>query len=214
MSAASSQLAVRDAILKGIEKAYGRYDRIAGDSLEHAPEYFVTVQIAEALSKGAQPCSVTLESNVKRILGEAGAKKAGRHKSVARIRGRFDIVLWYGHTDQPRAIVEVKHPLSVAVEGRINSDVERICWLLAQSREVGGSLRIGYFAFFSFARPPKQGDANASARIKRRLQTITSHCKSIAKKYGCSAVLRSGPIHRIGDEDKAWAANTMVFRSR
>ncbi len=214
MSAASSQISVRDAILKGIENAYSRYDQLAGDSLEHAPEYYVTVQIAEALSRGARPCSVTLESNVKRILGEAGAKKPGRYKDVARIRGRFDIVLWYGNTGQPRAVVEVKHPLFVAVEGKINSDVERICWLLARSKEVGGSLRIGYFAFFSFAKPPKQGDSSARARIKRRLQTITSHCKSIANKYGCSAVLRSGPIHGVGDEGKAWAANTVVFRAR
>lgn len=91
--------------------------------LWNAPEYLLTVKIAEKLANIDKNKFITLEDNVNKTLNSSNAKGRGRIPSKIRANGRFDIVVWWAKGD-PRAVIEVKH--RVYKFANIEEDVNRV----------------------------------------------------------------------------------------
>lgn len=115
-----------------------------GEWLWNAPEYFLTVKIAEKIANLEKTKFVTMEDNVDYILDHAHAKGSGRMHSDIRSNGRFDIVLWWAG-GKPRAVIEVKNRVNVF--SKIADDIKRIKEVL--NRKVGASkIQFGLMAFY------------------------------------------------------------------
>ena len=78
-----------------------------GEWLWNAPEYLLTIKIAESIREQYRKNCLTLEDNVDYILDSANAKGRGRVANDIRKNGRSDIVLW--EKRQPKVIIEVKN---------------------------------------------------------------------------------------------------------
>ncbi len=77
MTRATSKKEIEKKVLGGVLSASSKYIRISGNvSLCDAPEYFLTVSVAESLSRGGKNY-VTLEDKVKEIIKYAGGNVEG-----------------------------------------------------------------------------------------------------------------------------------------
>lgn len=117
---------VTQAVHKGIEKANKDYRSLSDYYVCQAPEYFLTVKIADAL-KGLK-LYVDLECSVNLTLDKAEAKQPGPIPKDIRRNGRFDFVAHSYSSDKPRFIGEVKN--HVCSLGHLESDLKRICRIL------------------------------------------------------------------------------------
>ncbi len=126
--------------LDAIIHSHELYLEFSGNEwLWNAPEYLITVKIAEFLHSIEKNKFITLEDSVDYILKEANAhsRKKIRH-------GRFDIVLWWAKGD-PRAIIEVKN--GVHQFRNIEEDIERVEKVLTR-KEDDSSIKFGLIAFY------------------------------------------------------------------
>ena len=108
MSKAISIEKIIEATLDGIDESMNIYQKWSGGEwLWNAPEYLITVKIAENIANLDGNKYITLEDNVDYILDVSNAKIKGQISDLARTNGRSDIVLWWaGGT--PRAILKQK----------------------------------------------------------------------------------------------------------
>ena len=82
-----------DTTLLAIIDSHKTYLEWSGNEwLWNAPEYLLTVKIAEKLANINKNKFITLEDNVEKTLDNAGAKGKGKISSKIRANGRFDIV--------------------------------------------------------------------------------------------------------------------------
>ena len=103
---------VVDAVHNGISVAQEKYVSWSGGNwLWLAPEYLMTVAVAEELFVCGGAGYVTLEDSVRGTLANAGGVKAGAPKKSTRISGRCDIILWHGN-GSPKAAIEIKNQIS------------------------------------------------------------------------------------------------------
>lgn len=192
--------------LSGIVKAQGDYEAWSGGSwLWEAPEYMLTMYIAKEL--GTMPGSkyLTLESNVRRVLEDAGGMGRGKISEAIRPGGRSDIVLWWSSNDKPRAVIEVKNQIfDTATE--IKQDIKRICTML---RKRDNSFQCGLVAFYT-SRRDKEGDGKgAKSTIKDRLENIEYEARNIlGDRYRLS---RHDSRIRV-DGDSAWVASVLQIQ--
>ena len=130
---------IAQAVIEGIEKAYKDYLEWAGEWLSWAPEYLITVKIAEKLAK-SDVGYVTLENNVKTVATESGSKKTLSKR--ARPKGRCDIVVYYAD-ERPRVIIEVKS--SHSNKGYYN-DAIRVKEMLKENSSLQAGILAGYIS--------------------------------------------------------------------
>jgi len=150
-------------ILDGIEDASNKFRLMSGiESLYEAPEYYVTVCVANALTRGKQSY-VTLEDNIERPLKHAGGLRPGRPRKSLRIKGRSDIVIWYRSDNTPRAVIEVKHPLFRAGK-EFDRDIRRLRDIMDISKSQQHSTQFCCLAFWTGA-DRSRIIQNPSARI-------------------------------------------------
>ena len=88
-----SERSIPQELLLGLDGAYHAYENMSGDPLDHSPEYYSTVVLAQALSRGEKNRKVLLERSVKTTLMAAKSRKPGNRARRERRDGRFDILL-------------------------------------------------------------------------------------------------------------------------
>lgn len=204
MSKAISIDKIIEATLDGIDKSMKIYQKWSGGEwLWNAPEYLITVKIAENIANLDGNKYITLEDNVDYILDVSNAKDKGQVSDLARTNGRSDIVLWWaGGT--PRAIIEVKN--AVFRLDKIAQDIDRIQEVL-KSKKLDTSLQFGLIAFY-IDRGYKNG--NAKENIQKRICKIHSEIKEIYPDLSCELAFREKDI--INNDNDAWSSVVFLLK--
>jgi len=175
-----------EACLDGIEESFSVYEKWSGGEwLWNAPEYLITVKIAEEIAKISQKQLVTLEDNLEYLLDVAGANRKGLISSDIRGNGRSDIVLWWGNRT-PRAIIEVKN--SVYGITKIDKDIRRIKSVLKQEKKYS-KIQFGVVAFYVDATSKNRG---SELKLIDKINKIYGKIKSQKK---CSLYYRTTSIN-------------------
>ena len=154
-------------VLDGIESAFDEWLEMSGEWLKSAPEYLMTVKVAQTLKAAIPPGQRTLlmEPHVATVLDEAGGIQRGPKAGKLRAGGRYDIVLGQGN-GVPRAVIELKNPLWHR-GGAARSDLHRICRSLLQGK-THTQLYTGVFAFYTSSALPLKKDKSAGERLQRK----------------------------------------------
>ena len=184
MSKGLSTRAIPGIVTRGIWEARKEWLRLSGESLDSAPEYLLTVQVAQRLAKEipAAKRTVWMERNVADVLEKAGAIQPGPLSNKLRADGRFDLVL--GHADgRPRVLIELKSPVPVVLGKGVVKDLRRLCSALLHAPR-NTQIHQGILAFYSSAAPPKKKDGSATARLRRKAdewKTRVPACRWVEK---------------------------------
>ena len=189
--------------LSGIVKAQGDYEAWSGGSwLWEAPEYMLTMYIAKEL--GTMPGSkyLTLESNVRSTLEDAGGMGRGRTSKFARLDGKFDIVLWWKNCT-PRTVIEVKNQIGIH---NIEKDIERISTILRKKN----TFRCGLIAFYTSKGDERRGGEGAKETIEKQLDNIEQRASDTLKKEEFCLSRHDSEI--IVDGDSAWIASVLQIQ--
>lgn len=170
MSQCVSMDEVVNCTVKAIANAHHEYFEWSdGEWLWNAPEYLLTVKIAECIANLEKTKFVTLEDNVDYVLGHANAKGSGRIHPDIRKDGRFDIVLWWaGGT--PRAVIEVKN--GVLIFKKIEDDVKRIKEVLKRKPK-NSKFQFGVIAFYI----SQQYKKSAKEQLQKQINNIFEQVK-------------------------------------
>jgi len=209
-----SKQKVISGIHKGIIKAHKSYEDMSGLSLYHAPEYLLTVSVANNIkTEGA--CWVTLEDNVDQTLNHAEIKHTGRPRSGLRKNGRFDIVLWLAN-GMPRAVIEVKHPLYQPTDVFLK-DIRRMRDVLIASRRSGGSIEFCSLGFWMDAGKPQRKHQSPEHRIEERYQRLLDVANDVVKNESDLVVRQSDyPVIESCNSETgdpwAWAACSITLQ--
>ena len=192
--------------LSGIVKAQKDYEAWSGGLwLWEAPEYMLTTYIAKELWTISGSKYLTLESNVRGTLEDAGGMGRGKISEAARLGGRSDIVLWWSSNDMPRAVIEVKNQVSDSAT-EIKQDIKRISTML---RKRNNSFRCGLVAFYTSKRDRKGDGEGARSTIKDRLEKIECETWNILGER-CRLSRHDSRI-RV-DGDSAWVASVLQIQ--
>lgn len=203
-------------VLDGIETAFEEWRDMSGEWLQTAPEYLLTVQVAQTLRNAIPTGSRTLlmEPHVAKTLADAGGVQRGPNSSKLRAGGRFDIVLGHGN-GRPRTVIEMKNPLWTPMGKATLDDLHRICRALLQGRE-RTQLYSGVFGLYTSSAQPRAKDKTAKARLERRWVTewqqalqAWSWAGSDMRRYSSHLNIElEARIHEehIKGETHAWAA--------
>ena len=189
--------------LDGIDESMNIYQAWSdGEWLLKAPEYFITVKIAENISKLYGIKYITLEDNVKSILNLAKAK--GTTSNISRKNGRFDIVVW-GKNGRPRVIIEVKK--YVYRVGKIQEDIERIQEVLKRKKSKS-TIEFGLIAFYTW----RTYDAkNAKQKLADKMTTMLEEIKEQNNDITFEMFFRGHEI--IKDDTDAWASVVILMQN-
>ncbi len=189
-----------EACLNGIEESFSIYKQWSGGEwLWNAPEYLMTVKIADEISKISQNQLVTLEDNLEYLLDVAGANRKGIISEDIRGNGRSDIVLWWGNRT-PRAIIEVKN----AVYGitKIDKDIRRIKCVLEQEKKYS-KIQFGVVTFYIDA-----ASKNGGSELKL-IDQINKIYGKIKLQNKCSLYYRTTSMNNDLD---AYGSVCLVFK--
>lgn len=186
--------------LSGIVKAQQDYEAWSGGLwLWEAPEYMLTTYIAREICTIEGSYSLTLESNVKETVENAGGTGRGGLHEAVRPSGRFDITLYWGN-GCPRAVIEVKNQVAIAAD--MKKDIIRVKNLLRRKN----TFQFGLVAFYT-SRGKKRGDSGgARAKIEEWLENIECGTRDI---LGEGYRLSRHDIPIKGDDDDAWVASVL-----
>ena len=158
-------------VLSGIEAAFDEWHEMSGEWLHTAPEYLLTVKVAQKL-KSAIPAgkrTLLMEPQVAKTLADAGGVQRGPNALKLRAGGRYDIILGHGNR-LPRVIIELKNPLWTPMGKAVLGDLHRICRSLLQGK-AKTQLYSGVFAFYTSSSHPKRKDFSAKDRLERKWLT-------------------------------------------
>lgn len=203
-------------IKKGIESAFTEWLDMSGEWLNSAPEYMVTMHIAQQLKKNVDPKQRTIfmEPSVSKILYEAGGIQRGPNAEVLRTTGRYDIVI--GHKDlRPRAVIEVKSPMWHPMATPMIADLHRLCKTLLQNKD-GTQIHSALMAIYVPSRTPRRKDETAKSRLSRKwVDQMPDALKKCEWAKGKKATYLKNLTfkththlhdHRVGDETYAWGS--------
>ena len=192
--------------LSGIVKAQKDYQAWSGGCwLWGAPEYMLTTYIAKEIWTMPGSKYLTLESNVRKTVDEAGGFGRGKLRENVRPDGRADITLWWAN-DAPRAVIEVKNQISTVKE--IKDDIERIKSTL---RNRDNTFQFGLMAFYTSLWDRGENGEQAKKTIKKRLDDIESGTHNILEtEYRLS---RHDTCITV-DGDSAWVASVFKIQRK
>ena len=191
--------------LEAIDKAHKDYHKWSnGEWLWNAPEYFLTVRIAEKIAKLDKNKFVTMEDNVDYILDEAKAKKSGDIHPDIRADGRFDIVLWWASCE-PRAIIEVKNGVNAYI--KIQEDISRVSRTIKDA-PIGSKIQFGLIAFYT-SHQYKKG--YAIERLDEQIHKIFNSAKDGVGEIGKELKLEGYWQDMIKCDDNINAYSPVVF---
>ncbi len=173
MSRCVSMDEVVNCALGAIINAHNEYLKWTdGEWLWNAPEYFITVRIAESIANLEKKKFVTMEDNVSYILDHAHAKGSGRIHSDIRTKGRFDVVLWWADGLTPRAVIEVKN--GVHIFKKIEEDLKRIKEVLKR-KTTNSKIQFGVIAFYI----SQQYKNTAKDKLQKQINNIFMQAKAM-----------------------------------
>jgi hypothetical protein len=194
------------ATLSGIKKSQIQYEKWSGGFwLWNAPEYLITMNVANKISEIAGPKYITLEYGSKSTIKDAGARGKGRLPKDVREKGRVDILLWWGN-DKPRAVIEIKNYIYDIKQ--YDKDIKRIRELLKLNSDQS-SLQFALFCFCDSAddgvqKSAKQKIIDKKVNIKNKIINILGGNFQVSMK--------STKIYEI--EDSAWCASCILIKHK
>lgn len=204
MSSRISIESIVEATLNGIKKSQKKYESWSGGEwLWKAPEYMITTNVAEEISKISGPKFLTLENSAKSALDDAGAGGRGKINNKIRPNGRFDILLWWGKGD-PRALIEIKNQIS-KIDSESKKDLVRIQSVLNCKSEES-TFQFGIFAFYTSTHDAR-GVASKD-KLEARLKTILEEARQILPDN--DVTLKHSKI--VTDEDSAWVGGALLIK--
>lgn len=155
-------------IQDGIKSAFDEWKDMSGDWLNSAPEYLVSVHIAQKIRAGIEPGKRTifLEPSVSETLTRAGAVQPGPNAAKLRASGRYDIVVGQGNF-RPRAVIEVKSPMIHPMHKSMINDLNRLCRTLLQKKK-STQIHSALMAIYVPSRTPNKIDISARDRLQRK----------------------------------------------
>lgn len=147
MKRVSKQELIR-AAFSGMQTAERKFSSLTSNTLHfcRAPEYLLTVNVAEKLGKSAPNHLTWLEFQLSQ------ARSAARgHQPLPMAhndRGRCDILMCWAASKEPRAAFEIKR--DVQSLNKVRRDVERILYLMGDGVD-GNTLQFGAVMFSTMA---------------------------------------------------------------
>jgi hypothetical protein len=148
----SKGISIHDVIraaLNGVKIAFKSFARLTQHEkwwLDEAPEYFVTVNVADAIAKRTGD-SVWFEYKVGETQLEGGGELRGRPHRDENLNGRHDIVVFRRSSDAPWCVIEVKSPV-YSMNDLIRKDIKRLVQAISR-RTKNGSIAYGVLVFYS-----------------------------------------------------------------
>ena len=153
-----------DHVLDGIVTAQNEYVKMSGGLwLWNAPEYLITVNVAQSLLKCDGTLYVTLENSVYNALKDAGGIGKGILQYDMRHNGKMDLLIWYAKND-PRGIIEIKNQISGY--DPIISDIKRIKAMLIKD----STMQFGLSCFYDSA--AKNDKKSAFEKVNTKFQKV------------------------------------------
>ncbi len=194
------------ATLAGIKKSQKQYETWSGGSwLWEAPEYLITINVANKISDLVGSKYITLENNTKSAISDAGSLGKGRLPRDLRERGKVDILLWWGN-NKPRAVIEIKN--FIYDKNQYEKDIKRIKELLKRNSSES-SLQFGLLGFCDSADEGSQKSANE--KINDKIKTIKNNVINILGENFQTSV-KSTRIYEI--EDSSWCASCIFIKRK
>lgn len=194
------------ATLAGIKKSQKQYEAWSGGSwLWEAPEYLITVNVANKIYDLVGPKYITLENNAKSTISDAGCLGKGRLPRDLRERGKVDLLLWWGN-NKPRAVIEIKN--FIYDKNQYEKDIKRIKELLKR-KPSESSLQFGILGFCDSADNGSQ--KSAKEKINDKIKTIKNNLKDILDEDFQTSI-KSTRIYEI--EDSAWCASCILIKHK
>lgn len=204
---------IPELVIKGIRSAFRRYQRwsLGEKWLHHAPELFVSVEIAHRVMEGLSNCRVDMEASVRQALQSAGAKRRGAPKKAQRTNGRYDILV-SRKSGLPWCAIEVKSPVWGVSKGLVD-DMERIANVISH-RSHSSSLSCGAVAFYCDCAIPKRKHPSARAALASLAAQAEARATEICKRFdGMRVEMHKSPFF-AGDDGDGWQAFCLFFRMR
>jgi hypothetical protein len=200
MTRALSKKAIEDKILDGIVRASDKFTKMSGmASFCDAPEYFLTVSVAESLARDGKNY-VKLEDAIAETTKNAVGGSRGRPRKGLRRGGRLDIVLSHktklsNHDKDslaPRAVIEIKHPLCNSSPA-FKKDIERLRDLLKfRNMQSKNSIQFCCLAFWTGADKNRRNPDPAKA-IKKMLSNLEGKARTIVQNNSIKIRTRTRP---------------------
>ncbi|NQT26037.1 hypothetical protein HQ585_11820 [candidate division KSB1 bacterium] len=193
-----------DATLAGIKFSHKQYYKWSnGGWLWTAPEYLLTINIANKISEIEGAKFITLENGARYAIEDAGALKRGRLPQDIRERGRVDILVWWGK-DEPRAVIEVKN--FIYDHQRYEKDIKRIKEFLKRKPD-NSSLQFGLFAYCDSADTGKI--LSAEEKINNKRDKINFNIETI---LGDNFEISFKTTNLFKVDESAWQATCFLIR--
>jgi hypothetical protein len=191
------------AILAGIVEARHTYAAWTanGGYFSWAPEYLITVSVAQAVWDWCAPLTVWPEYHLGDAARDSGPASPGAPTRAWLEGNRRADLLIYRAGSRPHAVVEIKR--NVDGWGRIAADLDRMRSLLSGD---GGSFELGVVAFSCTHMAP--ADARGRALLGARLRRMAEAAEGVAEP-GWRCRLTSGEINHDGHE--YWSAAAVVM---
>ena len=196
----SANVTIVNAILSGIADArhtYAAWTRNGG-YFAWAPEYLLTVSVAQSLWEWCAPAAVWPEFRLSDAVREAG--RPSQQGSRADWARRADILM-YRDSRQPHAIIEIKR--NIDGWSKIAADVERLRTVLTAPHS---SFQLGVVAFncTQMERPESKGGTMLRHRLTRMAE-----CADDIRLPGWQCYLSARGINFDGHEH--WSAAAIVI---
>ncbi|MBI5163631.1 MAG: hypothetical protein HY985_06995 [Magnetospirillum sp.] len=187
------------------QRTYAEWTRNIG-YFSWAPEYLLTVSIANLLREHCGALTVWPEHSVADAARDAGAADAGIPQHMA-ANGRADLLLYWAKSPQPRAVIEVKR--NVQSWNCIADDLARARALVLRNGK-GNSFQLA-MVVFSTTLVSRTDEARAIRTLTGRLARFASSADALSRTdWRC--YLRAGDIAGTGEE--YWAPAAVVFERR
>ena len=164
------------AILGSAVRALNRYEKIAGQWLWHAPEFFLTTYVANGIAR--KGWYVWCDASPSKIIFEESRSKRG-HIPTNKNK-RFDIVVWHKASKTVKAIIEVKRDWSIT---SLKGDRKKI---LKQKNKVKASANSGYLLVYSEEKHRKNGKTATETLEKRFQRWAHGLGATISGKHFCA----------------------------
>lgn len=204
MSKSISIKKLAEATLNGIDESMELYKKWSGGEwLCNAPEYLITVKIAENIANYEGDELITMEDKVDYVLDLSEATEKGRKPNALRKNGRIDIVIW-NKDETPRIIIEVKN--NVYRLSKISKDIIRIYQMLKRNKN-NSTLEYGIIAFY-MSRHYERG--NAKEKLKKQLTKIINDFKNEFDDISYDEKI--GDIVELNDKKDAWVSVALVLK--
>lgn len=192
-------------MISGIEKTQMDYAKMSGGEwVWNAAEYVLTTYISKEIYSLEGSKFVTIKHSGLDAVGDASAIGPGPKPLKARLRSRFDLVLWWANS-KPRAVIEVKNRPS-GPRGWIK-DIDPIAAVLNMQKK-NSSFNFGAFAYYYSAQDGRQ--LSTEEKIARKLERMNEFIASqLADKFHIEQV--ESDIHNEGEYDD-WVAACIIIK--